>query len=168
MIYTPKTKQALNLMFEKHKEQKDAAGQPYVFHPFHLAESMDTEDETIVALLHDIIEDTNLTLNDLKKKDFSDTVIKCISILTHDKTEDYFDYIKRISTNKIATKVKIADLKHNTDLSRLDYITEYDKLRNKKYILCLKYLEDIYNKKYRDQEPDNKEKDTKEEPKKRN
>ena len=123
---------------------------------------MNTEDETIVALLHDTIEDTDLTLNDLKKEGFSDTVIKYISILTNDKTEDYFGYIKGISTNKIATKVKIADLKHNSDLSRLDYITEYDKERNKKYILYLKYLEDIYNQKYKDQEPDNKKKDTKE------
>lgn len=123
---------------------------------------MNTEDETIVALLHDTIEDTDLTLNDLKKEGFSNTVIKYISILTNDKTEDYFGYIKGISTNKIATKVKIADLKHNSDLSRLDYITEYDKERNKKYILYLKYLEDIYNQKYKDQEPDNKKKDTKE------
>ena len=146
----------------KKTRKKDAARHHYVFHPFHLAESMNTEDETIVALLHDTIEDTDLTLNDLKKEGFSDTVIKYISILTNDKTEDYFGYIKGISTNKIATKVKIADLKHNSDLSRLDYITEYDKERNKKYILCLKYLEDIYNQKYKDQEPDNKKKDTKE------
>lgn len=67
-----------------------------------------------------------------------------------------------MSINKIAMKVIIADLKHNSDLSRLDYITEYDKERNKKYILYLKYLEDIYNQKYKDQEPDNKKKDTKE------
>ena len=70
MIYTEMTKKALKLCFEAHKEQIDKSGMPYVFHPFHLAEQMQDEETTIVALLHDVIEDTDYTLDDLRKMGF--------------------------------------------------------------------------------------------------
>ena len=74
MIYTPKTKMALKLCFEAHKEQTDKSGMPYVFHPFHLAEQMKTEETTIVALLHDPVEDTAYTAEDLADMGFSRNV----------------------------------------------------------------------------------------------
>lgn len=140
MIYTEMTKKAIKLMFEKHKDQVDKSGMPYVFHPFHLAEQMDDEETTITALLHDIVEDTNTTFEDLRKLGFSDNVINALKLMTHDKNVDYFEYVKNISKNPIARKVKIKDLEHNMDTSRLDEVTDKDLERVKKYKKCYKYL----------------------------
>ena len=140
MIYTEMTKKAIKLMFEKHKDQVDKSGMPYVFHPFHLAEQMDDEETTITALLHDIVEDTNTTFDDLRKLGFSDNVINALKLMTHDKNVDYFEYVKNISKNPIARKVKIKDLEHNMDTSRLDEVTDKDLERVKKYKKCHKYL----------------------------
>lgn len=140
MIYTEMTKKAIKLMFEKHKDQVDKSGIPYVFHPFHLAEQMDDEETTITALLHDIVEDTDTTFDDLRKLGFSDNVINALKLMTHDKNIDYFEYVKNISKNPIARKVKIKDLEHNMDTSRLDEVTDKDLERVKKYKKCHKYL----------------------------
>ena len=140
MIYTEMTKKAIKLMFEKHKDQVDKSGMPYVFHPFHLAEQMDDEETTITALLHDIVEDTDTTFDDLRKLGFSDNVINALKLMTHDKNIDYFEYVKNISKNPIARKVKIKDLEHNMDTSRLDEVTDKDLERVKKYKNCYKYL----------------------------
>lgn len=140
MIYTDNTKKALKLAYEKHAGQLDKAGLPYIFHPFHLAEQMDDEDSTVVALLHDVVEDTDTTIENLAEMGFSDQVLKALQLLIHQKTVDYFEYIKKISTNPIATKVKITDLIHNSDLTRLRVITEKDRNRVAKYKECLDYL----------------------------
>ena len=83
MIYTPMTKKALKLCFTAHKDQIDKSGMPYVFHPFHLAEQMQDEDSTIVALLHDVVEDTDYTLADLREMGFSAEVLEAIALMTH-------------------------------------------------------------------------------------
>ena len=140
MIYTKMTRRAINIMFDAHKEQKDKSGQPYVFHPFHLAEQMDDENSVIVALLHDLIEDTDYTLNDLVELGFSEEVCEALKLMTHDPNVDYMEYVKLIKSNPIARKVKIADLKHNSDLSRLDEVTEFDLKRNEKYRKALLIL----------------------------
>lgn len=140
MIYTEMTKKAIKLMFEKHKDQVDKSGMPYVFHPFHLAEQMDDEETTITALLHDIVEDTDTTFEDLRELGFSDNIINALKLMTHDKNIDYFEYVKNISKNPIARKVKIKDLEHNMDTSRLDEVTDKDLERVKKYKKCYKYL----------------------------
>jgi (p)ppGpp synthase/HD superfamily hydrolase len=134
------TKLAINLLFEAHKDQKDKSGLPYVFHPFHVAEQMDDEDSTIVALLHDLLEDTSYTVEDLKKIGFNNKVCDAIILMTHDDNVTYLDYVKKIKNNEIARKVKIADLKHNSDLTRLDIITEYDLERKAKYAKALEIL----------------------------
>ncbi len=141
MIYTPMTKKALKICFEAHKEQKDKTGLPYVFHPFHLAEQMKDETTTIIALLHDVAEDTDITLDDLRNEGFSDEVIKALSLLTHDKSVPYMEYIKMIKTDPAAKTVKLADLRHNSDPARLDSITESDLKRNEKYHQAIKLLE---------------------------
>ncbi len=120
MIYTNATKMALKLCFEAHKEQTDQSGIPYVFHPFHLAEQMTDEDSTIVALLHDVIEDTDYTLDDLKSMGFSQRVLDALALLTHAPDTPYEDYLRAIKTNELAKTVKIADIKHNSDSSRLE------------------------------------------------
>ena len=140
MIYTTNTKKALNLCFKAHKEQYDKSALPYVFHPFHLAEQMVDEPTTIVALLHDVIEDTDYTLEDLREMGFDENVIEAISILTHDIKTSYMEYIANIKLNPIAKVVKLADLKHNSDLSRLDIVTPKDKERVNKYMKAIELL----------------------------
>ena len=141
MIYTPMTKTALKLCFEAHKDQIDKSGMPYVFHPFHLAEQMADENTTIVALLHDVIEDTEYTLDDLRKFGFAEDVLSAISLMTHADDVPYMEYVVKIKTNPIAKAVKLADLKHNSDMSRLDRITQIDDERAKKYKQAIELLE---------------------------
>ena len=129
MIYTPLTKKALALCFEAHKDQVDKSGLPYVFHPFHLAEQMEDELTTIVALLHDVVEDTSYTLPDLRK-------------MTHQPEIAYMDYVAGLKENAIARTVKLADLRHNSDLSRLDAITDKDLARVAKYQQAIAVLEE--------------------------
>ena len=133
MIYTNLTKKALKLCFEAHKNQLDKSGMPYVFHPFHLAEQMTDEATTIVALLHDVVEDTNYTLNDLENMGFCKEVIDALALLTHDPDVPYMDYVLKIKDNPIAKAVKLADLKHNSDVSRLDVVDEKAIKRREKY-----------------------------------
>ena len=133
---------ALKLCFEAHKNQLDKSGMPYVFHPFHLAEQMTTEEETTTALLHDVVEDTAYTLEDLRNMGFSEKILQAVSLLTHDKNTEYFAYIEKIRENAIAKAVKLADLRHNSDLSRLDTIDEKALKRCEKYQKAIALLED--------------------------
>ena len=142
MIYTALTKKAMKVCFEAHKDQLDKTGLPYVFHPFHLAEQMTTEQTTIVALLHDVVEDTDYTLADLKALGFDGEVLCAIDLMTHRDEVPYMDYVAEIKKNPIAKAVKLADLRHNSDMSRLDTITEYDKARAEKYKKAIALLED--------------------------
>jgi len=145
MIYTKLTKKAIKICYEKHKEQFDKSGLPYVFHPWHVAEQMNDENSTIVALLHDVIEDTSTTIDDLKLCGFNSKIIESLECLTHKKDVDYFDYIEHISRNKIATKVKIADLEHNMDINRIDDITDKDLKRLEKYKKAYEFLTKMKN-----------------------
>ena len=140
MIYTPLTKKALKLCFEAHKNQTDKTGLPYVFHPFHLAEQMTDEYTTVTALLHDVVEDTDYTLNDLQEMGYPDEVIQALSLLTHDDGSEYMDYVKRLKNNPIARAVKLADLKHNSDLSRYDTIDNQAIKRTAKYQQAIEIL----------------------------
>jgi (p)ppGpp synthase/HD superfamily hydrolase len=124
---------AIELAVENHKGQVDKAGKPYILHPLRLMMSVDSDDEKIVAVMHDIVEDTNITLDDLKIEGFSQQVVTAIGCVTKRKGEDYNSFIKRISRNPLATKVKLADLEDNMDLSRLDNVTEKDFERVEKY-----------------------------------
>lgn len=143
MIYTDLTKKAMNLMFELHKDQKEKSGVAYVFHPWHVAENMDDENSTIVALLHDSVEDTDVTLDDLRNEGFPDEVIEAIALMTHTDGVSYMDYVKGLAHNPIAKKVKLSDLKHNSDITRLNQITEKDLQRVEKYKKAIEYLEGI-------------------------
>ena len=119
MISTEQTKKAMKLCFEAHKDQVDKSGMPYVFHPYHLAEQMTDEDTTVAALLHDVVEDTDYTLEDLEKLGLSQQVIQAVALLTHDEEVPYLDYVAKIKDNPIAKAVKLADIEHNSDLTRL-------------------------------------------------
>lgn len=143
MIYTKNTKKALRLCYEAHNGQLDKGGAPYVFHPMHLAEQMTTEDATIVALLHDVVEDTKYTLADIAALGFGNNVIEALALLTHDKSVSYNDYIAEIKSNDIAKQVKLADLAHNADLTRLNVITEKDIARREKYLASIRTLSTV-------------------------
>lgn len=141
MIYTPMTRKAMILAYKAHENQVDRSGVPYIFHPFHVAESMDTEAEVCTALLHDVVEDTNYTIEDLRKEGFSEEILEAVTLLTRDKSIEYMDYIYKIKPNKIARKVKLSDLAHNSDESRLlEKDEHFDKLR-KRYKKAKEYLE---------------------------
>ena len=133
MIYTKMTNRAMELAYRAHHGQCDKSGVPYVFHPFHLAEQMDTEETVTAALLHDVVEDTDYTLEDLRAMGFPDPVLEALSLLTHDPSVPYMEYVKRLKNNPIARAVKLADLTHNSDLSRLPAVTEKDLARVEKY-----------------------------------
>ena len=117
MIYTPLTIKAMNIAYTAHHGQVDKAGVPYIFHPLHLAEQMDDEISCCAALLHDTVEDTDVTLAQLAEI-FPAEVVETVRLLTHDPDTDYFEYVRAIQSNPTAMKVKLADLAHNTDETR--------------------------------------------------
>ena len=139
MINTKLTRKAMVIAYEAHKNQVDKSGVPYIYHPIHVAEQMDTENECIIALLHDVVEDTNVTFKQLEEV-FSKEIIDILKLLTRKGNIEYDEYIKRIKNNSIACKVKIADLTHNLDKTRLDFVTEVDVKRNEKYKKALQIL----------------------------
>ncbi len=118
MIYTPLTQKAMILAYKAHHGQVDKFGVPYIYHSLHLAEQMTSELTCCAALLHDVVEDTPMTLEDLAR-DFPQEVLEALALLTHDPATDYMDYIRAITANPIAKAVKLADLAHNSDATRL-------------------------------------------------
>lgn len=122
MLYTPLTNKAMRIAYQAHHGQLDYNGIPYIFHPIHLAEQMEDELSCCTALLHDVVEDTSVTLDDLRRE-FPEEVVSAVALLTHNGDEEhnnmsYFEYIRAIKCNPIAKRVKLADLAHNSDQSR--------------------------------------------------
>ena len=117
MIYTPMVNRALRLAYRAHAGQLDRGGVPYIFHPYHLAEQMDDERSICVALLHDVVEDTPVTLEEIQRE-FPSEIAEAVALLTHDPSTDYFAYVRRLKANPLAKKVKLADLMHNADQAR--------------------------------------------------
>ena len=140
MIYTKLTKLAMQISFDAHKEQKDKSGLPYIFHPFHLAEQMTDEVTTCVALLHDVVEDTDMTFEKLSELGFTVEIVEALKLLTHNDSVPYMDYVKEIAKNSTAKAVKLADLSHNSDLTRLDIVDERALKRTEKYKQAMELL----------------------------
>ena len=138
MIYTELTIRAMNLAYAAHHGQFDKGGVPYIFHPIHLAEQMDDEISTCVALLHDTVEDTAVTLAQLAKE-FPKEVVEAVRLLTHAEDVEYFDYVRAIKENPVAVKVKLADLDHNGDPKRICNQGNAEK-RREKYAAARKIL----------------------------
>lgn len=138
MIYTSLTKKAMRIAYAAHHGQVDKGGVPYIFHPIHLAEQMKDETSTCVALLHDVLEDTSVTQEELEKE-FPEEVIKPLIWLTKSRTDSYEDYIRYITLDPTATIVKIADLAHNLDDTRL-HRGKLSKETKNKYIRAIKFL----------------------------
>ncbi|WP_405725219.1 GTP pyrophosphokinase [Anaerotignum sp.] len=124
---------AAKLAEKAHQGQVDKGGQPYILHPGRVMEQCETETEKIVALLHDVMEDTPYTLEDLRQEGFSEEVLEALLCLTHRKGESYTAYIGRVCENPLAARVKYADLQDNMDLRRIPEPTERDFARLEKY-----------------------------------
>ena len=126
MIYTPITKKAMTVAYNAHHGQTDPSGVPYIFHPLHLAEQMADEVTTAAALLHDVLEDTPITLEDLRKEGFPESVLKVVELLTHREEVPYLDYVRALKGNPAAKAIKLADLTHNSNVTRLNEVTAED------------------------------------------
>lgn len=143
MIYTELTVRAARIAEQAHHGQYDKAGMPYILHPLHVAEQMPDEITAAAALLHDVLEDTDITAAELAAQ-FPPRVTDAVRMLTHDPAEDYFDYIRRLRANPDAVTVKRADLRHNLDESRLiagEYDPEQTAARREKYRKALRMLD---------------------------
>ena len=140
LSYNEQFQIALELAVEKHKNQTDKAGNPYILHPLHVMENANSKEGKIVAILHDIIEDTDITEDYLLKIGLSKRIVDAVVALTRSEDMDYQEYIKNLSSNPLAKEVKLADLEHNMDLKRLPTLEEKDLERNRKYQIAYHYL----------------------------
>ena len=134
------SEKAYEIAKRAHLGQVDKAGEDYIKHPEKVASFVETDEEKAVAYLHDVIEDTELTLEDLHEYEFSKEVIEAVDIITKKKGEDYRSYLNSVKKNKLAKAVKLADLRHNSDLTRLTKVTEKDIERKEKYQKAIDFL----------------------------
>ena len=134
------SEKAYEIAKKAHLGQIDKAGEDYIKHPEKVASFVKTDEEKAVAYLHDVIEDTELTLEDLYEYGFSKEVIEAVDIITKKRGEDYQSYLNSVKKNKLARAVKLADLRHNSDLTRLTKVTEKDIERKEKYQKAINFL----------------------------
>ena len=130
MLYTPLTKKALKLAYAAHAGQVDKAGMPYIFHPYEVALQVQTEEEVCAALLHDVVEDTDWTMEDLRAAGFPETVLEAVQLLTHDSAVPYLDY-----------------LHHNSERTRFDADSPDIEKRLQKYAAAKAVLDEAEKKK---------------------
>ena len=141
MVFTDLTYKAMKIAYKAHEGQADVLGTPYIFHPARVGAAFDTEAEVCVGLLHDVIEDTEVTIEDLRKAGFTEDILKALSLLTHEKSVPYMDYVAAIAENPLARAVKIEDLKDN--IKREPEGEKRNEKRFEKHIRALEYLESL-------------------------
>jgi len=133
---------ALKIAYDAHHGQADKNGTPYIYHPAYLAAQMDTEEEIITALLHDVVEDTHLTFADLEREGFTQAILEALRHLTHNDGSDYMEHVYRIKQNPLAVKVKLADLRHNSNPTRnANLLPGYSARFREKYAEAIEVLE---------------------------
>ena len=133
---------AIEIAVAAHKGAVDKGGQPYILHPLAVMMDLKTDQEKIVGVLHDVVEDTDWTFEALKEEGFSEEVIEALrSVTKSDSDSSYLDFIERAKANAIGRNVKIADLKHNMDLSRIHSISNLDLERFERYKKSLEIIE---------------------------
>ena len=123
----------MSLAYDAHHGQKDKADIPYILHPARVAADFTNEAEACVAWLHDVVEDSGVTLEDIRLAGFGAAICDALQRMTHDKSIPYMDYVRRIAENPIARAVKLADLRDNMDLSRLPEVDAAAEARLEKY-----------------------------------
>ncbi len=134
---------ALQIAAKAHEGQKDKSGQPYILHPLRVMAEVEDEDAKIVAVLHDVIEDTSVTANDLRQAGFSEEIVAAVLCVTHRKEEPYAEYVVRCKGNDVARRVKLADLEDNSRLSHTilrPHRLQVDLARIRRYFLSYKFL----------------------------
>ena len=134
---------AIILATQAHRGQVDKGGQPYILHPLRVMLQLETTPERIVALLHDVVEDTSITLETIRSEGYSPDVVESIDCLTRREDESYADFIQRIQHNPLARRVKIQDLLDNSNLQRIPNPTEADFRRIEKYREALAVLTSV-------------------------
>ena len=132
-MQTPTIEDALALAALAHKGQLDKAGQPYIFHPIRLMMNVSDEQARIVALLHDVVEDSPVTMDQLRALGYSEEILAALDCVTRRATETYEEFIDRIAPNALARRVKLADLKDNMDMTRLPNPGAKDFARMQRY-----------------------------------
>ena len=141
MLYTPLTRKALNIAAKAHEGQTDRAGVPYIVHPVIVADNVEGgELETCAALLHDVVEDTDWTIEALAQEGFPVEVTDALKLLTHQSGMPYMEYVAAVKENPVARAVKLSDLAHNMDLGRLPEVTDKDRARVEKYSKAREFL----------------------------
>lgn len=125
---------AIEIAIDGHIGQKDKYGNPYILHPLRVMLAMKSYEEKTVGVLHDVVEDTKYTFDDLRTAGFTEDILAALDCVTNRKSEDYDTFIDRVKTNSIAIKVKIADLEDNMDIRRIKVLTEKDMERLNKYL----------------------------------
>jgi (p)ppGpp synthase/HD superfamily hydrolase len=131
---------ALEIAVRAHAGQKDKAGEPYILHPLRLMLGMATEEERIVAVLHDVIEDSAVTLDDLKRAGFRARVLAAVDCLTRRDGETYDDYVTRAGSRALARRVKLADLKDNMRMRRTTGLAAKEPARMQRYLKAYRRL----------------------------
>jgi len=134
---------AIQLAWEAHQGQKDRYGEPYILHPLRVMDRVPGREGKIIALLHDVVEDSNLTLENLREAGFSVEILNSVEALTKRPGEEYTRYIQRVARNKLTIEVKLADLEDNMDLRRCKELSETDLDRMNKYLRAWYYLKNI-------------------------
>lgn len=134
---------SLTIALKAHAGQQDKAGKSYVLHPLRIMAQMETEYEMAVALLHDVIEDSAYTSDDLLQAGIPAEVVEAVQILSKVDGEDYDQFVIRVMRNPLATKVKIADIEDNINLLRLERVGEKDLERVAKYHSAWKTLQSV-------------------------
>jgi (p)ppGpp synthase/HD superfamily hydrolase len=124
---------AISIAALAHRGQKDKVGSPYLLHPLRMMLRMKSEASMMAAVLHDVVEDTDWTLEQLREQGFSDEVLEAVECLTHRNGESYEEFIGRVQKNQIAQQVKIADLEDNMNIKRIGQISPKDLERLEKY-----------------------------------
>ena len=132
---------AITIAAQAHAGQADKAGAPYILHPLRVMLRMNTDEERMVAVLHDVIEDSDWTLDRLRAEGFPEAVLTGIESMTRNPEETYEEYVLRAGRNAIGRRVKLADLEDNSDLSRIAQPTEKDRARIEKYQRAIALLQ---------------------------
>ena len=124
---------AVSIAARAHRGQKDKAGAPYLLHPLRMMLRMETEAAMMAAVLHDVVEDTEWTLERLREAGFNEEVLEAVDCLTHREGESYQEFVERVGTNPIARQVKIADLEDNMNVRRMNQLGPKELERMEKY-----------------------------------
>ena len=140
MFFTPLTRKAMLFAYQAHHGQLDDDGIPYVFHPARVAAGFTDEVGACAAWLHDVVEDTDANLEDLRAAGFPEEVCRVLALLTHEEGVPYMDYVKKLAEDPIAKAVKLADLQDNANPLRQSVWTEHVETRMKKHMMAYRYL----------------------------